>query len=1275
MSGLGTFDNPKIVVLDDNLYDTLIRPYLIGSEQFRLDRGEIDEDAFEQAKDANPPQTQEEFIALKNQYTKQEAPSSKQRTRSAAQVFAVPANGYNNTRVTNRELRTTQGYEKAYTLRAFKEQFLKDGKVSKGFRGRGPIGSGYRSQGGLGIEDSVRFQIAAGGASPENLEAYLDAINAGSPYAKIIYSGMVQPGLHPGYKVPIFSTSGEEIASTDQSTFRRLLIDDTTRSEDRFDAILIRVPRLNEPTNRGVAWPPGWYDNGVINPIFRGNTSVGRNSVKIEPGNWVVFTAFTIDEYAELRRLLIKWTSDARSQFAQGKLIDFATGGWTTVEDARKALEKVLNKLGKTSKSRPPKPDPIDHEALHRLRLENAQALLLTAMSDMTTVGGIRPVLRKAEDLSRLKNGTSRSDYPDKKLLQKIAPTSLNLYDGEPQSLVDILANPFGMREFLCATPAELALLQPKLQFYLDGAPVEFPDHTNGDMIRSLAEARVSNAQTIQNIFRSRGTTGTDVGIKDFNWFFEGKMEGDSTLKAGLTLYFGNSSELLNNDYLKFVFGPSSRGTKAAVREWRKSRNKDITDDPKSLAKLNSTIASRLNVLKDPKTNFYAAENPYSADLEQSKATGIKKDNQPPKLTAQVGWAVPQPALGQVSEGFITAVKKTQRIINLRMHQYQVEYGDQGQIQLKIDYIGGINEYLSQPDKSNIFNAGLDLGRLYSRKVFVKTGRRLGVTNKDRGGVFDIAGNFVEDQEGLLDVAGQPRLQQVVWPLGYIKKQLDDGTNTRFDGITKVQRVGLAAAGVLYEIKTLRLIKQAFTSTTPETNMSETDRRQLETLIGYIDAANAVMSEIRSIQSDLVYSSFITNLLNSGKLYYATVYTDLINGLGTGFKKQANVGSGVNRGQVTLGTNYNFASGLPQGWRVDVRGAASAAGVAQQAGRHKKAITHNSGKAIQGKTQDGSAYLDPTRPDLCPEPGVDDEYSVLYYMKLGDILDLVLGGLSNQPDAPNAEYILGSFYPHSFGIPNTKPKDVYSLADIPISMDYFGHWFLKNFTSKGDVPSMSFQRFLNKLLTDLVANLFNRVIRTSSDSAKIGFMSFGNTTIASPIRIPSGARRSPSQGRLIGQFELRNLSRNRSTSSWSDVNQREYYIMYLKQLNPSLKGNRSQDEARGIYHLVLGADRGLVKNFKFSQVDIPYLKEMQIEGENYAQAVFLPQNVDITMVGNTLFRNGQTLYVNADFGLGAAAQKLGIGGYYTVVRVENTLGLGKFETRLKCILVKTPRSS
>jgi hypothetical protein len=58
------------------------------------------------------------------------------------------------------------------------------------------------------------------------------------------------------------------------------------------------------------------------------------------------------------------------------------------------------------------------------------------------------------------------------------------------------------------------------------------------------------------------------------------------------------------------------------------------------------------------------------------------------------------------------------------------------------------------------------------------------------------------------------------------------------------------------------------------------------------------------------------------------------------------------------------------------------------------------------------------------------------------------------------------------------------------------------------------------------------------------------------------------------------------------------------------------------------------------------------------------------MVGNTLFRNGQTVFVNADFGLGAAAHKLGIGGYYSVTRVENYIESGKFETRIRCTFIK-----
>ena len=121
---------------------------------------------------------------------------------------------------------------------------------------------------------------------------------------------------------------------------------------------------------------------------------------------------------------------------------------------------------------------------------------------------------------------------------------------------------------------------------------------------------------------------------------------------------------------------------------------------------------------------------------------------------------------------------------------------------------------------------------------------------------------------------------------------------------------------------------------------------------------------------------------------------------------------------------------------------------------------------------------------------------------------------------------------------------------------------------------------------------------------------------------------------------------------------------------PELNGNRFEDHRRGIYHLVLGSDTGLVKSFSFSQVDLPYYKEMVLEDGGFSEGIFLPQNVTITMVGNTYFTNGQTLFINADFGLGAAARKLGIGGYYTVTRVENYVENGKFETRLTCQFIK-----
>ena len=111
-----------------------------------------------------------------------------------------------------------------------------------------------------------------------------------------------------------------------------------------------------------------------------------------------------------------------------------------------------------------------------------------------------------------------------------------------------------------------------------------------------------------------------------------------------------------------------------------------------------------------------------------------------------------------------------------------------------------------------------------------------------------------------------------------------------------------------------------------------------------------------------------------------------------------------------------------------------------------------------------------------------------------------------------------------------------------------------------------------------------------------------------------------------------------------------------------------RDEKNGIFHLTLGSDRGIVKTFSFSEKKMPQLRAMNIENASQGSSLILPQDVELTMVGNTFFRNGSILYIDAGFALGPeVAKKLGIGGYYDIVKVENTINASRFETRLTCM--------
>ena len=119
-----------------------------------------------------------------------------------------------------------------------------------------------------------------------------------------------------------------------------------------------------------------------------------------------------------------------------------------------------------------------------------------------------------------------------------------------------------------------------------------------------------------------------------------------------------------------------------------------------------------------------------------------------------------------------------------------------------------------------------------------------------------------------------------------------------------------------------------------------------------------------------------------------------------------------------------------------------------------------------------------------------------------------------------------------------------------------------------------------------------------------------------------------------------------------------------------------EDSEIGVYHLNLGSDRGLVKKIEFKRMDQDYGPEarMAAAGElNQFDQLRERYNATVTMYGNSLFYPGQRVYINpSTVGLGsevsasALSTKLGIGGYFVIVRVENIIESGLFETILDC---------
>ena len=312
---------------------------------------------------------------------------------------------------------------------------------------------------------------------------------------------------------------------------------------------------------------------------------------------------------------------------------------------------------------------------------------------------------------------------------------------------------------------------------------------------------------------------------------------------------------------------------------------------------------------------------------------------------------------------------------------------------------------------------------------------------------------------------------------------------------------------------------------------------------------------------------------------------------------------------------------------------------------------------------------------------------VLNYFYYGALIDIALSVLYADKQSVVAEVkaILG---PLQFTDPRTGLEETICLSDVPISLNMFMIWFMDKVVKK-----QKEQFFVKDFVKQSIAALISPALGTKCWGVKAGNprTRIGLRMLNAPAmddgtdRIKPGTKEASDFGNhKINSDNPGDIGKYPTEENMLGLISYDYAFWYAaSQKFDKLNGNEEEDLKKGIYHLKIGADKGLLKKVTFKKEDAPGLKEAKMVGESspLLQSREL-YNADVDLYGNSLWVPGSMIFINPTSflptpagkeasekmgGTGDISRDIGIGGYYMVNKVQSSIEAGKFETSLETI--------
>ena len=238
----------------------------------------------------------------------------------------------------------------------------------------------------------------------------------------------------------------------------------------------------------------------------------------------------------------------------------------------------------------------------------------------------------------------------------------------------------------------------------------------------------------------------------------------------------------------------------------------------------------------------------------------------------------------------------------------------------------------------------------------------------------------------------------------------------------------------------------------------------------------------------------------------------------------------------------------------------------------------------------------------------------------------------------------------------TQLQNIINIGDVPISLDAFTVWFKDN-VIKQDREHYYFLYFIKDVCSQLITNALRGDCFGDSVKFDIRFDT-ANITISKGLK--------PGSRTTVNTLAHRKAAVSTKAHPKSII---PGMVLYSTDSKPkSRRGKFEEDLKVGIYHHYVGSACSIVKSINFHRQDQPFYREAKIQKVGALGATQLRElyTVSLDLIGNTLHKNGQYIYVDPTFVAGdpTLARIMGINGYYLVSSVDHSISEAGYDVKI-----------